>query len=164
MPRVPLPPPPVRHSDDANWVTRVLGISFAVEGTDRMGWLTWLTLTAVGVGMIFATIGHIPFDLPMPTHLIGMVTPTCGLTRGTVAILRGHWSLALRYNPVSFLVPVAILAALVRVVIGRVVDHGWLNVRFHPTRLAWAIGAVLFMALGVYQQSHAMFIMHSHVV
>ena len=163
MSRAPLPAPPVGHSEP-NWATRALGISVAVESTDRMAWLTWLTLVTVGVGVICAAIGHIPVDLPMPTHLIGMVTPTCGLTRGTVAILRGHWSLALRYNPVSFLVPVGILAAVVRIMVGRLVHHGWLNVRFHPTRLAWAIGGVLFVALGVYQQSHAMFIMHSHIV
>ena len=126
--------------------------------------MTWLTLVTVVVGVICASIGRIPVDLPMPTHLIGMVTPTCGLTRGTVAILRGHWSLALHYNPVSFLVPVAILAAVLRLLVGRLIDNRWLNVRFHPTRLAWAIGAVLFVALGVYQQSHAMFIMHSHLV
>ena len=143
---------------------RVLGISFVVEGTDRMRWVTWLTVVTVVIGVICAAIGHIPIDLPMPTHAIGMVTPTCGLTRGTVAILRGHWSLALHYNPVSFLVPVAIVTAVARVLVGRLGSHRWLNVRFHPTRLAWTIGAVLFVALGVYQQSHAMFIMHSHTV
>lgn len=30
---------------------------------------------------LLAVVGGMPFDLPMPTHGIGLVTPTCGLTR-----------------------------------------------------------------------------------
>lgn len=46
----------------------------------------------------------LPVDLPMRSQLVGLGTPTCGLGRGSTALVRGDSSLAWSYNPVSFAV------------------------------------------------------------
>lgn len=146
------------------WLSSTFGIAVHRDTEDRMRWLSVLTIAGAILGVLFAALGRIPFDLPMPTHAIGVVSPTCGLTRGTVAILRGDPGLAFRYNPGSFAVPLVGLAALIRLALGIFGHDRWLNVRFRPTRTAWIVGAVAFTSWWVYQQSNAIFLMHSHGV
>jgi hypothetical protein len=159
----PPPPPPVGRLLSPSWLVRFFGIRVALERSDRMRWTTALTLVTIVTAIICAALGRIPVDLPMPTHVVGWVCPTCGLTRGTVAITRGHYALAYRYNPLSFLVPLAAVLVMARLAAGAAWGR-WVNVRYRPTRLAWALGGSALEALWGYQQSHAMFIMHSHVV
>ena len=160
---VPPPPPPAGRILSPPWLLRGLGVRVSLERSDRMRWMTGLTLVTIVTAIACAVLGRIPLDLPMPTHLVGWVCPTCGLTRGTVAIARGHFALAFRYNPLSFAVPLAALVVVARLVAGGAWGR-WVNVRYRPTRLAWTLAAVATAALWAYQQSHAMFIMHSHVV
>lgn len=159
----PPPPPPAGRLLSPPWLHHGLGINVTLERTDRMRWATRLTLLTLVTAIVCALLGRIPVDLPMPTHLIGAVCPTCGLTRGTVAITRGHFALAFRYNPLSFAVPLAALLVMTRLVLGTGFGR-WVNVRYRPTRLAWTLGAIALAALWGYQQAHAAFIMHSHVV
>lgn len=159
----PPPPPAAGRLLSPGWLVRDLGIRVSLERSDRMRWMTWLTIVTIATAIICAVIGHIPIDLPMPTHLIGWVSPTCGLTRGTVAITRGHFALAFRYNPLSFAVPLAALLVLARLAVGTAGGH-WVNISHNPTRLAWVLASIALAALWGYQQSHAMFIMNSHVV
>lgn len=49
--------------------------------TDANPWITRLSLAGLITAALLAVVGGMPFDLPMPTHGIGLVTPTCGLTR-----------------------------------------------------------------------------------
>ncbi|WP_373281586.1 DUF2752 domain-containing protein [Ilumatobacter nonamiensis] len=66
----------------------------------------------------------------MPTYRVGLVTPTCGLTRGSTAITRGDFTLGWRYNPASFLVMLFGLVGIARTVVG-LSAHRWIFVD-HP--------------------------------
>jgi hypothetical protein len=144
-------------------MARRLGVWGFVDGTDRMRRTSVPALVAAVCAVAFAALGRIPFSLPMPTHLVGAVCPTCGLTRGTVALARGDLALAFRYNPLSLVVPVVVAALGVRQVVGWTRGR-WVNVRFRPSRLSWASGVVGLAVLWAYQQAHASFLMHEHSV
>lgn len=162
----PPPPPPATFGRlvSPGWLTRSFGVWVTVDRRDQMRWLTVVTGITIGVALLSAALGHIPYTLPMPSHVVGAVCPTCGLTRGTVAIVNGHFGLAFRYNPLSFVVPVIVVAAVVRAIAGALGRGSWLNVHFRPTRLALAAIAIGLVGLWIYQQSHAGFIMGSHQV
>jgi hypothetical protein len=127
---------------------------------DETRWLTYLSIGGLLASGVLVLIGGFPFDLPMPTHSFGRVSATCGLTRGSTAVARGDLALAWRYNPASFLVMGLGVAGVVRFSVG-VVTGRWLNLRVRPGRLAWAAIALLVIALALYQQTNAEFIIHS---
>ena len=135
-----------------------------VSDVDAMKWARWLLGIAVAIAALSVALGRIPFDIPMPTHAIGVVSPTCGLTRGTIATLRGNFSLAVRYNPLSVFVPFIAVAFGIRIIVGLLRRNSWVNVRFRPTKAAWVAGAIVIIGLWIYQQSNAAFLMHSHGV
>lgn len=130
---------------------------------DAMQWVSYAAIVIAVVGIICAFLGRIPVDLPMPTHVIGMVSPTCGLTRGTVAIMRGDLALAFDYNPTSFAVLPFTAAGLTRIAWAQM-GRGWINVHLRMGKALWIACALAFVALWAYQQSNAAFIMHSHHV
>lgn len=105
-------------------------------------------------------IGGTPFDMPMPTHAVGWVTPTCGLTRGSTALLRGDIGLAWRYNPASLLVVSLGVIGLARVIYGRLTSR-WFNVKFRVTAPLIGLLVVAFGFLWWVQQSNAAFIISS---
>ncbi len=133
-----------------------------ISGEEQTRWVTVVSLGGLAVGALLVLAGGTPWDTPMPTHSFGWVEPTCGLTRGSTALLRGDVSLAWRYNPASFLVIGGALAWLVRSAIGLVTGR-WLNLRIRPTALMWVgVGAGL-VALWIVQQSNAEFIITSRL-
>lgn len=135
-------------------------VDTSVDDRDQ---LRWLGVLAVG-GLVFAgalaLLGPLPFDIPMPTHVVGWVEPTCGLTRGSTAIARGDLALAWRYNPGSYLAIGVGVLGTVRLVWG-VVTGRWLNARCHARPLGWAVLAVALAVWWVHQQGNAQFVMDS---
>ena len=125
-----------------------------------MVWWSWSAVVGLATAVVLAAIGGFPFDTPMPTHVFGWVEPTCGLTRGSTAIARGDLSLAWRYNPLSFLVVGFGVAGLVRLGYGVVSGH-WVRIALRPRLLGWLLLAATFVALMLYQQSNATFIIES---
>lgn len=79
-------------------------LSASISTTDSNRWITALALGGLTAATLLSVAGGTPFDLPMPTHAIGLVTPTCGLTRGSTALVGGDAALAWRYNPASVVV------------------------------------------------------------
>lgn len=144
-------------------VGRPLGIRVTVGHVDRLRGVTWLAFVTLAVGIVSATLGRPPFRIPFDTHVILPVCPACGLTRGTVATLRGHFTLGFRYNPLAPLVPLVAVGILARTVVG-VIWGRWLDVRYRPTRLAWVLGAASVVALWAYQLTRVDFLLHSRVV
>ncbi len=142
-----VPPPPPR------W-------RIAVERHDQTRWITYTTLIGFGIAIVFALIGGFPLDTPMPTHSFGWVEPTCGLTRGSTAITRGDFALAWQYNPAAFLVMAFGLLGVLRTLAG-LTTHRWVNISTRPGPIAWAIVIAGFMALWIYQQQNADFIINS---
>lgn len=130
------------------------------SGQDEMARATVLAAVGLVAAVVLAVVGGMPVDLPMPTHLVGWVEPTCGLTRGSTAIARGDFGLAWRYNPLSFIVMLGGLALVVRAAVARW-RGSWLNAELRLTRWGWLVAAVLVLAFWAYQQQHAEFIITS---
>lgn len=60
-----------------------------------------------------ATGGPGPLDLPMPTHEMGLVTPTCGLARAAVGFTTKQWlNLSARLRPTAWIVLGVLFAVL----------------------------------------------------
>ena len=115
-----------------------------------------LALLGLTAGFVLVLIGGFPLDMPMPSHALGWVTPTCGLTRGSTALLRGDWGLAWRYNPASYAVIGFGLFGFTRWLIGRMSGR-WVNFRFRPRSLVPVITVVIGLLWWV-QQSNADFV------
>ena len=126
--------------------------------------MRWLTVLALGGGLtagVLALIGGFPLDMPMPTHAVGWVEPTCGLTRGTTAAARGDLALAWRYNPLSLMLVALGFAGALRVA-ARLMTGRWVNLRIpRPNAVGWAVLGVAVVAFTLYQQGNADFIIHS---
>ena len=125
--------------------------------------MRWVTVVSVGglvAAGVLAAIGGLPFDLPMPTHAFGWVTPTCGLTRGSTALVRGDPGLAWRYNPASFAVVLFGLLGLVRTAVGWLGGR-WLNVKVRPNKAWWVAAALSIGLLWAQQMTNAQFIIHA---
>jgi hypothetical protein len=138
-----------------------LGSAHATIGDhDQMRWWTWMALGGVAAAGLLAAIGGFPFDTPMPSHSVGWVDPTCGLTRGSTAIARGDLALAWRYNPASFLVLGFGVAGLARAAAGAATRRWW-NVSLRLRWMGWVLLAVAIAALTAYQQGNADFIISS---
>ena len=129
---------------------------------DEMRWMTVLTGIGLGAAAVLAVIGNAPFDLPRPTHAVGWVTPTCGLTRGATALARGDVALAWDFNPASLLVPLFALVGVARAAWGWATGR-WLTVRVRPGRLGWAAIVVAVVLLAWNQQANADFVMHARI-
>jgi hypothetical protein len=107
-------------------------------------------------------IGGLPFDLPMPTHSFGWIEPSCGLTRGSTAIVRGDLALAWRYNPLSFPVVGIAIAGILRALIGGISGR-WLNVGYRPSKVHVFVLLALIAAFWLFQQTKADFIITSRL-
>lgn len=133
-----------------------------ISDTEETRPVTLVSLVGMLAGLALVLNGGFPVDMPMPTHSFGWVEPTCGLTRGSTALMRGDFALAWRYNPASFLVVGGAVAWLMRTAAG-VVSRRWLNLRVRPNAAIWIGLAVAVGALLVWQQSNAEFIINSRL-
>lgn len=132
----------------------------SIDDHDRMRWWTVLAWGGLASAVVLAAIGGFPFDTPMPTHSVGWVDPTCGLTRGSTAIARGDLGLAWRYNPTSFLVMGFGAAGVARAAIG-ITKGRWWNASLRLGWGGWLLVALAVVALTLYQQTNADFIISS---
>lgn len=98
----------------------------------------------------------------MPTFAVGVVTPTCGLTRGVTAILAGQFATAWRFNPASYVVVAIAAAVLLRTAVG-FTRRRWVNLSFAVSPAGWAVAVALVTALWVNQQANADFVMHARL-
>lgn len=95
----------------------------------------------LAIGAVLAIVGLPPVDLHGPTHYMRIMDPLCGMTRGSVALLQGHVTEALRYNPASPLVLLAGVAGVARGLLGAWRDR-WLAVQ-----VRWTPGVVVAVGL-----------------
>lgn len=108
-------------------------------------------LLAVGLMAVF---GQPAYGFHGPLHYLGIMSPTCGMSRGVMWAARGNLALAWEYNPASLLVIPAGAVTVIRAGFGRVTGR-WPNLRM---QWSWWIGGLLIaalLALTWRQQLHA---------
>lgn len=118
--------------------------------------LTWLVLAGTALAVTLTITGLPPFGLPMPTWSIGIVTPTCGLTRASVALAKGDLATAWAFNPAAFAVALLAAITLTRLALGTLTKR-WLSISLRVSGIAWAILIAIWWAN---QQLHADLIIH----
>ncbi len=121
---------------------------------DRYSLLTRVALAGALLAVVFAAVGIPPLPLHSPFHYTGVMAPSCGLTRGTVALVGGSLGDAIRYNPASPLVLIGGIMLIARGTAGAITGQ-WLDVRLHLRPLGWLVAGVAVAVLAVNQQLHA---------
>lgn len=129
-----------------------------VAAVDRHPVLIRLAVGGLLLAAALAIFGMPPVDLHAPTHNWGIMSPTCGMTRGVAAATRGDLSTAWAYNPASLLLVAGAIGSVARAVVGSVTGQ-WVNVRLAITRPGWVGVAIALVALEINQQSHAALLM-----
>lgn len=125
-----------------------------VDPTDRHRVLTVLAVVGLFAAVLLAVYGMPPVDLHGPTHWVGIMGPTCGMTRGVAATVSGDLARAVAYNPASPLLVGGAVAVLLRGAIGRTTGR-WLTFHLHVSRGGWIILGMGLVLLTVNQQLHA---------
>jgi hypothetical protein len=92
-------------------------------------------------------------DLHSPLHCLGVMDPLCGITRGTVAVLRGQLGRSWAFSPISPLLVAGAVLAVGRWLVGRLTGR-WLDATIRPTPSLWAVAAIMVVALWANQQAH----------
>jgi len=108
----------------------------------------------VAAGLIAFALSLALFDAPLcPTaFFFGVPCPGCGLTRATLALLRGDFAAALRFHPLAPLLSPLFVFALGKVLVDYVratpprAGPAWLTSR----TATWLASALLVLVLGVW--------------
>lgn len=132
--------------------------SVDVEAVDRHPVLIWLAIGGLALATILAVFGMPPVSIHAPTHDWGIMSPTCGLTRGVAAATRGDLATAWAYNPASLLLVGGAIASIARALVGSATGR-WVNLRPAITRGGWIGVALAVVALEVNQQASAALLM-----
>lgn len=125
-----------------------------VEEADRHRLLTALAIVGLVVASLLAVFGMPPVDVHGPTHWVGIMGPTCGMTRGVAATMGGDLARAVAYNPASPLVVAGAMVVVLRGAVGRTTGR-WLTFHVHVSRRGWIVIVVGLVLLTVNQQLHA---------
>lgn len=96
----------------------------------------------------------------MPTHAVGLVDPTCGLTRASTALARADFAAAWRFNPAGFLIAALEGATAVRAAYGAATRRR-VTIHMAWTRRSVAVALIVVGLWWAYQQSNAHFIMET---
>jgi len=127
------------------------------EGHDRHPTTTRLALIGLPLAVLLAVVGLPPIDIHGPLHYLGIMGPTCGMTRGVMWTTRGDLARAWQFNPASLLVLPTMMGLVVRAIYGRVVHH-WLNLNIRWRPWLWIIPAAILLLLSIRQQLNVEFL------
>ena len=114
----------------------------------------------VGAALVFSRVGLPDISLMGPFYAVGLVMPSCGLTRSVTAIVDGQFLLAWRFNPAGYLVTAALVVCVGRAIIG-IATNRWIGLELDDPRPLLAILIVAYGALWVHQQTNAEFIINT---
>jgi hypothetical protein len=135
-------------------VERTTGVRVDWRTADPYPGLTSAAVVGLCIAVGFAIFGMPSVSIHGPLHYAGVMDPLCGMTRGTVATVRGDVRTALTFNPVSPLVPVGFVALAARWVAGRHTGR-WVCLRYVVRPLPASAAVLALAALGINQQAHA---------
>ena len=146
---------PVQENAPGEGSERTRRFSWGTRDTCR--WVIVASIAGLSSALALVVAGGLPFDVPMPTHAVGWVEPTCGLTRGSTAIARGDFGRAFAYNPASFAVMAFGIGGVVRALTGWTTGR-WLSLHLRLGRNGWLVLALGLVVLWAYQQTNAEFV------
>lgn len=129
-------------------------LTFDVDTTDRWKPATLGALLAAPAAVVLAVFGIPPSPFMAPLYAIGVVLPGCGLTRAMVALVSGDMATAWAFNPASFALASAIVAGVVRSVVGFTTGR-WLHARLRLSPPVVAAIVVSGALLWIRQQGNA---------
>lgn len=139
MIRMPRPGRP----NPAHIVVEVGPLTVSWEQHDTQRSLTTAALLGLSAAFLLAVFGLPPIDIHGPLHYVGIMGPTCGITRGVMWFSRGELSTAWTYNPLSLLmVPGAAL------LMGRA-GYGWWSGRWLQVSVRRDHRLIALVVLGV---------------
>lgn len=122
-------------------------------------WLAAGAAVVLLLGKLFSMFGLPPISTMGPMYRLGIVSPTCGMTRSVTAIMSGEFSLAWRFNPGGFLVVAVLVGLFMRWAVGHATGR-WVSIAVEDWRVPIAIIVVLTIVLGVNQQMNADFVIN----
>lgn len=125
--------------------------AFRWEGHDRYPTTTRLALLGIPLTVLLVVLGLPPIDIHGPLHYLGIMGPTCGMTRGVMWAARGDLARAWQFNPASLFVLPTLLIITGRAVYGRLTNR-WLSLHIRWRPWLWLIPAALILLLSVRQQ------------
>ena len=128
-------------------------VSLRWERNDRHPTITRLALFGIPLTVLLAVLGLPPIDIHGPLHYLGIMGPTCGLTRGVMWTVRGDLARAWQFNPASLLVVLTLIGLTIRAVFGRTTGR-WLTLHLRRRPWLWRIPALLAILLAVRQQDN----------
>lgn len=128
------------------------------EGHDRHPTNTRLALIGMPLALLLAVVGLPPMDIHGPLHYLGVMGPTCGMTRGVMWTARGDLLRAWQYNPASLLVLPTMASLVARALYGRIVGR-WLNLTIRWRPWLWIIPTALLLLLSIRQQINIEFLL-----
>jgi hypothetical protein len=133
---------------------RVRAVTIEWTSHDGLRPLTASAAAIVLAAAVMARLGIPPLPIMWPMYQLGLVAPTCGLTRGVVALARTEFADAWRWNPASYPIGLSAVAVAIRFGIG-VLTKRWLHLRLRPTWRLTTIAGVLLVTLWLRQQANA---------
>jgi len=142
------------HQSDA----REKVIDLRWDGHDRHPTFTRLALLGVPVVALVAFLGLPPLDLHGPLHYLGVMGPTCGMTRGVMWTARGDLAQAWRFNPASLMVVPTLIGLTGHAVYGRITNR-WLNLHIRWRPWLWVVPAAIILTLSIRQQLNIDFLL-----
>ncbi|MGH8957324.1 MAG: DUF2752 domain-containing protein [Acidimicrobiia bacterium] len=113
------------------------------EDHDRHRAMTRLAGVGLIAALLMALFGQPPYGFHGPLHYLGVMSPTCGMSRGVMWLMRGKMAMAWEYNPASLLVLPVGAVAVVRSVFGRFTNR-WPNL---TVRLNWWMLVLVIVAV-----------------
>lgn len=120
--------------------------------------ITILTVLTLMAALTMVLFGQPPLGLHGPLHYLGVMSPTCGLSRGVMWFARGDLLLAWEYNPASLLVIPIGLIVIIRAAIGHFTGR-WLKLTVQWNRPVLSVLILAVMALTIRQQLHVELLM-----
>lgn len=130
---------------------RMPAIVMGWEKHDRHPTTTRLALIGIPLVALLAILGLPPIDIHGPLHYLGIMGPTCGMTRGVMWTARGDLARAWQFNPASLLIIPTMIGLTGRAIYGRIA-HRWLNLHIRWRPWLWIIPAALILLLSIRQQ------------